>query len=307
MPGHVAVTIVGYRNSHDIVDCVTALQCSDYANFEIVICENGGPVACATLRDQLPSYLAGGQRITIIEAKSNGGYASGINICISASPSADAWWLLNPDTMPSRGAMSALIARLGRGYDAVGGTIYFPDGRVQSYGGIWRSWLARAVSIGNGEAVETPPDTADVERRLMYLSGASMMVSRVFVEKTGPMPEEFFLYCEEIDWCLRAVSLGLKLGFSSDALVLHRQGTTTGNSRRVKLRSQISVYLDERNKMLISKRHFPRRLFVAAPAALVLLGLRYLRKGAFRQFLYGAGGWFSGIRGEQGPPSLTNN
>ena len=302
MTTHVAVTIVGYRNVHDIVRCVTALANSTYADFEIVICENGGSVAFEALRTRLPPALPGRQPITLIEAAANGGYASGINICMAAARAADAWWLLNPDTETEPGTLAALVARLEHGYDAVGGTLYFENGRVQSCGGIWLGWLARAVSIGNGSALGSLPNPADVERQQNYLSGASMLVGRIFYEKTGPLSEDYFLYCEEVDWCLRAAAQQLKLGYALGARVLHRQGTTTGSSTSLKARSWISVYLDERNKMLITRRHFPARLPVAAPAALLLIGLRYLRKGAFRQFGYGVSGWFAGVLGKSGTP-----
>jgi N-acetylglucosaminyl-diphospho-decaprenol L-rhamnosyltransferase len=303
---HVAVAIVGYDNLHDVVRCIDALATSTYDDFEIAICENGGKRAyealCATLSTKLPR----GQKITLVEAPANRGYANGINICIAASQTADAWWLLNPDTEVSPGAMAALVARLEQGdVHAVGGTLYFANGRVQSFGGIWRGWLARAVSIGNGSVLGAVPDMKEVERKLTYLSGASMLVGRAFVERTGPMSEDFFLYCEEVDWCLRAADCGLKLGFSFDAQVLHRQGTTTGSSTVLKTRSWLSVYLDERNKMLITKGHFPARLPIAATAALLLIAMRYLRKGAFRQFGYGVSGWLAGLRGERGaPPSV---
>jgi N-acetylglucosaminyl-diphospho-decaprenol L-rhamnosyltransferase len=304
MTTHVAITIVGYKNVHDIVRCVSALANSTYADFEIVICENGGSVAFEALRAKLAPVLPGGQPIMLIEAATNGGYASGINICIAASPAADAWWLLNPDTEAAPGTLAALVARLEQGYDAVGGTLYFETRRVQSCGGLWLGWLARAVSIGNGSSLESIPNSVDVERRQNYLSGASMLVGRTFYEKTGPMAEDYFLYCEEVDWCLRAAAQRLKLGYASDARVLHHQGTTTGSSTSLKARSWISVYLDERNKMLLTRRHFPVRLPVAAIAALFLIALRYLRKGAFRQFGYGVSGWFAGLLGKSGTPQL---
>jgi hypothetical protein len=299
---HIAVAIVGYRNAHDVCACVAALAQSTHDAFEIVICENGGDEAFAALRAALPCTLPNGQPVKLIQAPTNGGYASGVNICIAATPDADAWWVLNPDTESSPGAMAALVSRLAQGFDAVGGTVHFEDGRIQSRGGVWRAWLGRAVSIGNGERRDTPPDTAAIERRLNYLSGASMLVGRRFVERAGPMREDFFLYCEEIDWCLIARARGLKLGFAAGADVLHRQGTTTGTTQQVGTRSRLSVYLDERNKILITRRHFPARLPIAAAAALLLIALRYLRKGAVRQFGYGVSGWFAGLRGEAGPP-----
>ena len=69
-------------------------------------------------------------------------------------------------------------------------------------------------------------------------------------------------------------------------------------------RSRLSVYLDERNKILITRDHFPFRLPIAGAAALLLLALRYLRKGALRQFAYALSGWFSGLLGRRGIPKL---
>src|SRR5664279_1901238 len=123
---HVAVVIVGFNNAGDISRCVTALEKSTYRDFEIVICENSGDAGFAALQSVIPDALSGGQPVRLIKAAGNGGYASGINIAISASKDVDAWWILNPDTEPSRGAMAALVEHLSQGYDAVGGPIHFP-------------------------------------------------------------------------------------------------------------------------------------------------------------------------------------
>ena len=111
----------------------------------------------------------------IITAPGNLGYAGGVNVCLRAAPDADGWWVLNPDTRPDPAALGELVARLGRGdCAAVGSTIYFADGKVQGRGGQFRPWLARAVGLDFGKALDDPP-SADLEARLWYLSGASMM------------------------------------------------------------------------------------------------------------------------------------
>src|SRR3546814_10074097 len=70
---------------------------------------------------------------------------------------AGAWWILNPDTLPDPDALAALSERLGKGdCQAVGGIQYYGDGRVQSDGGTWRPWFARAVSIGHGRKLSDP-------------------------------------------------------------------------------------------------------------------------------------------------------
>jgi GT2 family glycosyltransferase len=300
---HVAVAIVSFRNSQDVEQCIAALGRCEYQDFEVVICENGGAAAFAALQRAIPPRLPNGQTVQLIQAPGNGGYASGFNLCIAASSQSDAWWALNPDTEPSAIAMAALIRRLEQGKDAVAGPLYLPGGVIQCYGGVWRSWLARAVSIGYGAPVDADIDPSSIEHAQNYLNGASMMFSRRFLDVVGPMREDFFLYCEDIDWCLLATARGMTLGFAGDALVLHRQGTTTGSGKDLKARSRLSIYLDERNKMLMTRCHFPARLPVAALSAFLLIALRYLRRGAVRQFGYGISGWLAGLLGKCGVPT----
>lgn len=301
---HVAVSIVGFRNADDIAKCLKALQASTYNDFEVIICENGGSSAFSTLTAALPEALDGGQLVKCILAPSNLGYAGGVNACLRETPHADAWWVLNPDTAPTPNSMALQLARLAEGdCEAVGVTLYLPDGRIQSHGGIWQAWLARAISIGHGNDRERPVSIDNIERRQTYLNGASMMINRRFLEVTGPMREDYFLYCEEVEWCLRAINLGMRLGFAPGADVLHYQGTTTGNNINFTRKTRGPIYLGERNGILLTRDLYPWRLPLVALTTFLLLALRYLRRGAWRQFFYGLQGWAAGLLNERGPPA----
>jgi len=298
---HIAVAIVGYRSAADIARCVAALAASTHTDFEVVICENGGAQAYRDLVAAIPSRLAGGQTVRAMDAGANLGFAGGVNRCLAASPSARAWWLLNPDTEPHPDAMAALVARLEAGdCDAVGGKIHSPDGRLQTYGGRWQPWLARAVSLGRDLPLEANVDAAWVERTQNYLSGASMLVGRRFVDLAGPMREDYFLYCEEVEWCLRAQVRGARLGFAPTALISHIQGATTGAGASMRDLPRLPVYLNERNRILLTRDRSPGRVPVAAMAALMLIFLRYGRRGAWRQLGYGLGGWRAGMFNRRG-------
>jgi N-acetylglucosaminyl-diphospho-decaprenol L-rhamnosyltransferase len=300
----VAIAIVSYKSAQDIVHCLQALAAGAHADFEVLICENGGPAAFEALSAVLPARLPGGQAVRAVLASGNLGYAGGVNLCLRETPDAEAWWVLNPDTYPSATALSAMVARLARGdCQAVGSTVHHTSGVVQSHGGLWRKPLARAVSIGHGEPMEPRPDPAAIEAVQNYLNGASMLVSRVFVETTGPMAEDYFLYCEEVEWCLRGEARGMRLGFAADALIAHEQGASTGNSRDLRTRSQLSVYLGERNRLLLTRDLYPGLLPVAAPAALALLTLRFARAGAWRQWGYAIRGWAAGLANRRGAPT----
>ena len=300
---HVAVAIVGYRNDEDIVQCLDALARSTYRDFEIVICENGGTAAFEQLTKIVPASLAGGQSVRVIEAAGNLGFAGGTNVCLRESALADAWWILNPDTIPRPDALAAMVRRLERGdCEATGATVQLGDDRVQSYGGHWSPWLARAVSIGKGDPSGTAVDPDWIERTQNYLNGASMLIGRRFISVAGLMREDYFLYCEEVEWCLRALRRGMRLGYAKDAVVVHYQGTTTGTGKKFAQLSRMPVYLGERNRILLTRDLYPFRLPIAALTVLALFFLRAARYRAWRQLWYGFSGWMAGIRNERGLP-----
>jgi len=300
---HVAVAIVGFRNCDDIVRCLDALAASTHSDFEVVICENGGADAHARLTAALPAALPGGQAVRAVLAPGNLGYGGGVNLCFSQTPGADAWWVLNPDTYPAPDAMAVMLERLTAGNcEMVGCPLYLDNGAVQFYGGLWRGWTAWSISLGYGSPQDAPVDPAVIEGTQNYLNGASILIGRRFLETVGPMREDYFLYCEDVEWCLRGLALGMRIGFAPGTSVLHYQGTTTGSGGRVATRSRVAVYLTERNKILLTRDQFPWRLPVAAGAALALITARFLRRGGWRQLSYGLSGWLAGLLDRRGPP-----
>ncbi|MGH6910786.1 MAG: hypothetical protein ACREEG_11410, partial [Phenylobacterium sp.] len=70
----------------------------------------------------------------------------------------------------------------------------------------------------------------------------------------------------------------------------------------VRDRGRMPVYLDERNKVLVTRDRYPGRLVVAASASFALLFLRFGRRGAWAQLGYALSGWWAGVRDERGPP-----
>ena len=82
--------------------------------------------------------------------------------------------------------------------------------------------------------------------------------------------------------------------------------STNGSNRDRARRSRLSVYLDERNRLLLTRRIYPG----AYPlVVLVTLGLtlQYLRHGAVTNFRHALSGWFAALRGETGVPTWLEN
>lgn len=304
---YVVIAIVGFRNADDVAGCLRALERSTFADYEIVICENGGAAAYAALEAIAPKTMPGGQRVTLIEAPGNVGFAGGVNICIAASGDPDAVWVLNPDTEPQPQALAALVARLSIGdCDAVGGLLAGGDGKVQGAGGRWRPWFARSESIGMGSNIADRFDAAAIERDQNYILGASLLAGRRFLKTTGPIREDYFLYAEEVEWCLRGIERGMKLGFTPAAVIMHHQGSTTGSGTPLSRRPRLPIYMDERNKILLIHDRYKAYLPVAALAAFLLLHWRYGVKGGGGSLGHARAGWWAGVRNKRGlPPFLT--
>ena len=63
-----------------------------------------------------------------------------------------------------------------------------------------------------------------------WVAGASMMVRRDVFHDVGPMDEGYFLYFEEVDFCLRARRGGWLCWYVPQSRVMHISGQSTGVS-----------------------------------------------------------------------------
>jgi GT2 family glycosyltransferase len=112
-------------------------------------------------------------------------------------------------------------------------------------------------------------------------SGASMYVTRACLEKIGPIDERFFLFCEDLDWGVRARSCGL--GYASASIVAHKRGATTGSARSLVTIPRLSVYLQHRNDIHFVRKHFPWTLSISV-VVLFLYAVQYLIGGSPNNF-----------------------
>jgi GT2 family glycosyltransferase len=331
----VAVAIVSYGRQDDVLRCIEALAASDFNYYDVVIVENAGAAAfdrlAATLGarwtentasepDRLPlrgpradeswlrgwrAMLPGGQPIVVLEASDNLGYGGGINVAIRYAEVTDRYrgvCVLNPDTEADPRALGVLVRYAEDGNYGLVGCRLILIGRhcVQMRaGGAWRYFMGRGLSFGYGEAIDAPADVAAIERRLQWISGAALYATADYVRSVGLMSEKFFLYCEDLEWSLRRGAF--RLGYAHDAIIYHAHGTTIGSAAKLRDRSRLSIYLEERNGILLSREQFAAA-FPLIAAVKLLLTLDYLMRGSWPVFLVALDGWWAGMRGKSGRP-----
>lgn len=87
-----------------------------------------------------------------------------------------------------------------------------------------------------------------------FITGAAMFVERTVFEKIGLFDEDYFLYWEDVDFCLRASNKGFQIFCINKPLVLHKISSSTGLQGSNTL-SFTRAYYYARNSFLFIKKH----------------------------------------------------
>ncbi len=216
-------------------------------------------------RDADSHPVASEADIVLIRSHANLGFAAGNNLglnYVQMHNDAAYVWLLNNDTFVDPASLSALVSRIKSKPLAgiCGSTLlrYDDPGRVQALGGAYYCrLLALAWHLGQWRRLPANVDAERVERWMSYVVGASMLVSREFLEQVGLMSEDYFLYYEEIDWVTRARGR-FTLGYATDSLIYHKVGGSIGTRSHPGRKSLICDYYSLRSRILFTRRYFPK-------------------------------------------------
>ena len=83
------------------------------------------------------------------------------------------------------------------------------------------------------------------------LTGCALMVKADVVRKIGLLDPDYFLYYEDVDWCIRAKEAGYKISCVQYAKMWHKESVSTGANQA----SALHAYYDLRNRLLFLKKH----------------------------------------------------
>lgn len=257
---------------------------------EIIVVDNGSTRdEAALLRKRYPGIVA-------LRSPENLGFAGGNNLGIRAATS-DCLLLLNNDTEVADDTLHHLADTLD-GDPSIGAVcpkirFWEPPQAIQfaGYTPLTRITLRNAL-IGFGEPDDGSHDTP---RETPYAHGAAMLVRREAIEKAGEMPEEYFLYYEELDWSERIREAGYRIVYDPRATVFHKESATTGRE------SPLRSYYLTRNRLLFARRNrrgaarllsIAYQLCVALPKS-VVTALLHRRGDLAKAALHGAADYFT--------------
>ncbi len=295
----VYVILVNWNGWQDTIECLQSLLLLEYPDFRIVVCDNGsGDDSFLEIRNwavrqevSFAEYLrteaeTGGSLavypvLTIIQNGENLGFAGGNNVGLRyaiARGDAGYCWLLNNDTVVEPDALTHLVERMQQqsSLGICGSTILLCHDRKQIQalgGGHYCRWIGLPWHYGRFSKWGKGVNQQRAEAWMNYVEGASMLVSRQFLDEVGLLCEDYFLYFEEADWAIRADGR-FSLGYAAQSVVYHKVGGSIGTSSNPAKMSYTSDYFNIRNRLLFTRRFYPS----AQPTVwLVIVGALLLR------------------------------
>ena len=258
-----AAVVLNWNGWRDTLACVHSLLQARPAPGRIIVCDNGSSdgslsrlhagqrdaVGAALLHTTTRSaVLAGSDEaaavaggVWLVDNAANLGYAAGNNVGLRLAlrdPGCSHVWILNNDTVVAADALAQLLHRMAARADIglCGSTLVYHHDRqlVQACGGsAYSRWSGRTRHLGAHSLLADVPATAKpVEAEMACVVGAAMLARREWIEATGLLAEDYFLYFEEIDWATRAARSGrrLGLGWAPRSIVFHKEGASVGTA-----------------------------------------------------------------------------
>jgi len=203
----IAIIIVNFNNQETIIDCLANLK---YERTQIIVVDNkSSDNSLNLIKSKFP-------QVKIIENKSNLGFAVACNIGIKYAlrKKTERILLLNPDTLPEREFLSKLTKKQSV---IVSPVLKFKRGGkwVYDFGGKI-NWL-----IGRPYHYEFSNLNIKKPKEIDYVSGCCMLIKKEAFDKIGFLDENYFLFFEDVDFCLRAKKASLKIDINEKVAVHH--------------------------------------------------------------------------------------
>ncbi len=238
--------ILHYGNREDTLECIGILEKKAGTEVETAVVNN----ACDS---ELEYFLkTNSQDTLLLSPERNLGYAGGNNFAVRELKGSedDLFFFLNNDAFVVTNTVREL-AKVSSSCDCISGPVIYSlnSGKIESAGIYLNMFTGRVrhiLKIKSGKP--------------LALSGTAIMVSRKNFEKAGGFNEDYFLYMEDVEFCLRAAEQGIECNLVPEAGVFHR-----GRGAVDLIDSALPVYYSVRNhlRMLTDRMplSFPKRQF----------------------------------------------
>ena len=298
----VVASIVNWNTPARTLECLDALGRLAYPRLRAIVVDN------ASRDDSVARLRERGARV--IRSAENGGFAAGHAHAWRAAQrdGAEAIWLVNSDAIVEPDSLAQLVAAWRERGDAIYGglPLHRDDGGAVSID-LPEKFLdpaARPRPFRRDRALAF--DAAWRERapfRVGAVSGASMLLPLALAARHGWLDTSWFMYCEELDYCLRLRAAGVACWLVPRARAWHaRRGSQHGRAGV----AEVMRYYEARNQIRLARRH------AGAATAAAIAAKKFARALAIAPFDPSRARWLlrggvDGLRGRGGRPHAPDD
>ena len=244
MEAKVCIIILNYNNYEDTIECIKSIKnVIPFQMIDIVVVDNN------STNDSVNMIENQFQDIIMIKSNVNKGYAYGNNLGLKYAIENRYRYtcVLNNDTIITENFLEACIIELGKDVAFISPTLmeYSDKECIQSTGGdilIDRGVVTRK---NNGMKRNQLPNIIETD----YVGGACMFFKTDIIKELGFIPEEYFLFYEETEWCYKAKKLGYRNLCLTNTYIYHKGSVSISKI------GGLYDYLMKRNRVVFVKRN----------------------------------------------------
>lgn len=272
----VSITICSWNTREDLRACLASLEAvRDEASFEVIVLDNNSQDASADMVETTFAW------VRLIRAPRNLGFTGGHNQMLGERRAPHAL-PLNSDTIVHAGALRQLLdyAREHPEAGIIGPKLLNPDGSLQyscrrfpnPLAALFRNTpLGRLFPNNRFTRDYLMTDWShDQPREVDWVSGAAFLVRKEVIDKIGTFDPDYFMFCEDVDWCWRTWRAGFKVVYYPMSVITHAIGRSTDQAPNRMIgtfhRSMLRFY----RKNMLPEVSPALRPFALAGAALAL-------------------------------------
>lgn len=238
------IVIPTYNRAQDLLACLASVLDAGVKEEQILVIDNHSTDNTATLVGQKYPKI----NLKVMEDNLGAAKASNQGFDVALKGGATHVLRLDSDTVVHPGFIQPLLKKIQEDPEigiAAPKIYYFTPPDEIWYAGDDSHPFHFGAKHGYRHQKDSP--MTNQPRMVDYAWGAAMLITREVLEQTNGFDLDFFIYYEEIDFCLRVKELGFKIFFVPKSIVWHKVGSTAHNAW--------TGYHWNRSKMLLFRKH----------------------------------------------------
>jgi len=240
-----SVIIVNYNTKDFLAECLNSVAAQSGIEFETFVVDNAS-------RDNVGDMIRKDfPEVKFIQNEHNMGFGKANNQALRLCDSRYVYFL-NPDTRVRPDAFRIMTEFMDSDAETglAGTRIINPDGSSQP--------SVEKRYPGQRHSKEEQSAFRQMKGDIAWVSGASMVARQEAVASVKGFDEDFFLYAEETDLCLRIRKAGWAIGYIPEAVIVHWDGQSERNTApaevwKKKFRGELVFYKKHYSEKVVRK------------------------------------------------------